>query len=442
MQVLIPDLIYHQNSLLPGHAIAFTDRIHAIYPVDPNDPATPGTRLPGRMLLPGLVNAHSHAFQRGLRGHVQWAPGTDSFWSWRDRMYDLANRLPPDGIGAVSSLAYAEMLRAGFTSVGEFHYLHHRPDGTPWTDAEGGPDALSLQIAAAARRAGIRLRLLYVAYARSGHGLPPNPLQRRFLSPSPEAVLDAAARLEALGVPSGVAPHSTRAVPLPWLEALARWTGLVHAHVDEQPAEIAAAQAEHGCAPLEVFARAGLLSPRFTAVHFTHTSPAEVALIRASGASVCVCPTTELDLGDGLFAAEDLGDLPLCVGTDSHALIDPWAELRSLEWHARARTGRRNVLSPHHTPDALAARLLSVGSEGGAKSLGFDAGTLDPGRLADLIAVDLTDTAMIGARPLPGAVFGAPRVTDVWVGGRQVVTDGRVEGEAEIRREAARFLAA
>ena len=440
MQVLIPDLVFWQNSLHARHAVAFTDQITAIYPVDPDDPATIGTRLPGRMLLPGLTNAHSHAFQRGLRGHVQWAPGTDSFWSWRDRMYALANQLPPDGIGAVSSLAYAEMLRAGFTSVGEFHYLHHQPDGTPYPAALGGPDALSLQIAAAARRVGLRLRLLYVAYARSGHQLPQNPLQRRFLSASPQHVLDAAARLDALGVPAGIAPHSTRAVPLPWLQALAAYPGPIHAHVDEQPAEIAAAQAEYGCHPLEVFHRAGLLSPRFTAVHFTHTSPQEVALLRASGASVCVCPTTELDLGDGLFAAEHLGDLPLCVGTDSHALIDPWAELRSIEWHARARTGQRNVLTPHHTPDALAARLLSIGTLGGAQSLGFNAGTIDIGRLADLIAIDLTDTAMTGARPLPGAIFGSPRVTDAWVGGRHVLREGRVEGEEEIRREALSYL--
>ena len=439
MQILIPDSILWENSLLHDHAIAFDERITRVFPVGSSaDPALPGERLRGKILLPGMVNAHSHAFQRGLRGHVQWSPGTDSFWSWRERMYALANRLDPDGIGAVSSLAFLEMIRAGFTSVGEFHYLQHRPDGTPYEN----PDELALQVAAAARRAGIRIRLLRVAYARAGFDRPPDLLQRRFIDPDPAAVLAAAARLEAQGVPAGVAPHSVRAVPLAWLREFAAWPGVVHAHIDEQPAEIAASQAEYRCTPLEVFAKAGLLSPRFTAVHFTHTSETERLLLQQSGGRACLCPTTELDLGDGFFPAEQMPDIPLCIGTDSHAQIDPWAELRAIELHTRARTGRRNVLEPHDTPDALAIRLLSAGAEQGAASLGFDAGKLAAGKLADMIAVDLEEARMVGVRPLPGIVFSGGTVPDGWVGGRRVMQGGRVAGEEGILREGRRVLRA
>lgn len=440
MSVLVPDLIWSQNSLLPGFALWIAgERILRVAPVSELGPDDHPVYLRGKVLLPGLVNAHSHAFQRGLRGHVQWSQGQDSFWAWRDRMYALANRLDPDGVEAISALCFLEMVRAGFTTVGEFHYLQHQPDGSPYADR----DELALRVAAAAEKAGIRLVLLRVAYGRAGHGLPPNPLQRRFYDRAPDDVLAAAQRLRSRGLSVGIAPHSVRACTLDWLRELAIFEGPVHAHVDEQPAEIQASQKEYGLPPLEVYGQAGLLSPNFTAVHFTHPSEGEGRLLRERGARVCVCPTTELDLGDGLFPAENLGDVPLCIGTDSHAMIDPFTELRSLEWNTRARTGRRNVLVPHDQPDSLAAALWKIGSEGGADSLHLPTGRLEAGMYADLVALDLERLELVGARPLPGIVFsGNPSfVRDVWVGGRQVLQEGRHLAEASIRAASLRVMA-
>jgi formimidoylglutamate deiminase len=400
------------------------------------DDNVPVVSLPRCTLIPGLVNAHSHAFQRGLRGWVQHASGEDDFWSWRERMYALATHLDPEAIAAVSALAFAEMLRAGFTSVGEFHYLHHQPDGTPYDD----PDELAKLVLGAARNVGLRAVLLRVAYARAGHGVPPNPRQARFLDRSPEAALEAVARLRAAGERAGLAPHSVRAVPADWLRAFAAFEGVVHAHVDEQPGEINQCLAEHGKRPLEVFADAGLLHERFTAVHLTHPDHHELSLLHAARARVCACPTTELDLGDGFFPAWKV-NTPVCIGSDSHAAIDPFAEMRALEWHSRAVMGRRNVL-PHAGVDGLAARLLDTGTVHGAEALGLPAGRLAPGQLADMVAIDSSRMEFALGQPLPTLVFnGSPAaVSEVWVGGRHVVRDGRVPGAEAIAREAERAL--
>lgn len=413
MPTLAPDFVFVDGALRAGLAVTIEgDRVVAVGPPGPD-----AERLPGRALLPGFVNAHSHAFQRGLRGHVQHADGPDSFWTWRDRMYHLANTLDPEGVERLAERVYGEMLAAGYTSVGEFHYLQHQPDGTPYAD----PDELALRVAAAAARVGLRLVLLRVAYARSGFGLEPNPLQRRFIDPSPDHVLAAVERLRARGLPVGLAPHSVRACPIDWLRAFAGFDGVVHAHVDEQPAEIEASLREHGRRPLQVFAEAGLVTDRFTAVHLTWPDDTEIATLRAAGGSVCACPTTELDLGDGFLPAARLEGVRIAIGSDSHALVDPFTELRSLEWHARALAGRRNVLA-HAGPDGLAARLLRHGTEDGARALGLNAGRIAPGALADLIALDLTRSEFADARLLPALVFnGSPAaVAEVWVGGRRV----------------------
>ncbi|MDP2312171.1 MAG: formimidoylglutamate deiminase [Pseudomonadota bacterium] len=458
MSFLLPDLLYSGCALHPALAVQIAgDRVGRVVPAAQLPAGAVVERLPGRALLPGFVNAHSHAFQRGLRGHVQYASGpgptsapgpsgggssrpafADSFWTWRDRMYRLANALDPDGVEAVSALAFLEMARAGFTTVGEFHYLHHAPDGARYAD----PDELALRVVAAAETVGIRIVLLRVAYARAGAGLDPNPLQRRFYDRGPDDVLAALARLRARGVAVGLAPHSVRACPADWLTALAAFDGPVHAHVDEQPAEIAASLHEHGRRPLQVFADAGLLGPRFTAVHLTHPDDDELALLRAAGGRVCVCPTTELDLGDGLFPLDRAAGIELCIGSDSHALIDPFTELRSIEWHARAATGRRNVMGPFEHPDGSANALLHAGTRGGALALGVDAGTLAPGTLADLVAVDIADVALRGARLLPALVFsGHPGlVTDVWVGGRRIVAGRHHLGSEAIVGAAERAL--
>jgi formimidoylglutamate deiminase len=429
MMLLLPELVFDGDTLRPDMGVLVEgERIVAVLPRAEavrraENLAATVEALPRRALLPGFVNAHSHAFQRGLRGHVQYAEGGDSFWTWRERMYTLANSLTPEGMQDVARLAFREMLAAGFTTVGEFHYVHHQPDGTPYAD----PDELAHRVVAAAEDVGIRVVLLRVAYARAGFEVPFNPLQRRFLDTSPDAALDAVARLRARGIAAGLAPHSMRACPIDWLRAF-RAAGLdvpVHAHVDEQPGEVAASLREHGQRPLHVFGEAGLLSERFTAVHLTHPDAEEIALLRATRAGVCACPSTELDLGDGFLPLASLdgdpldGPPPVSIGSDSHARIDPFGELAMLEGHARALAGRRNVLRHAPSPDALSARLLRMGTEVGARQLGLDTGRIAAGALADLVAIDLDHVALEGARPLPAIVFaGSPAlVREVWVGG-------------------------
>lgn len=441
MNFLLPDLLWADGALRTGRAVRLAgDRVDGVVSAADVPAGAHTTRLAGRALLPGFVNAHSHAFQRGLRGHVQWGAGTDSFWTWRERMYRLANALDPDGIEAVSALAFLEMAAAGFTTVGEFHYLNHAPDGAPYAD----PDELALRVVAGAEAAGVRIVLLRVAYGRAGFGVAPNPLQRRFVDGGPDGALAAVERLRARGIAAGLAPHSVRACPADWLRAFAGFSGPVHAHVDEQPAEIEASLREHGKRPLHVFADAGLVTSRFTAVHLTHPDDAEVAALRAAGGRVCACPTTELDLGDGFLPISRLDGVGICVGTDSHALIDPFTEVRSLEWHGRAVAGRRNVVAASEDPDGLAARLLAAGTVEGARALGVEAGEIRAGALADLVAVDLDAVALAGARPLPGIVFaGHPgMVTDVWVGGRRVVEERRHAGARAIVERAERALRA
>lgn len=381
--------------------------------------------LPGRLLLPGFVNAHSHAFQRAFRGHVQWrAADRDDFWSWRDRMYAVANGLSPEGIEAVSRLAFLEMAEAGVTRVGEFHYLHHQPDGTTYAD----PDELARRVIAAATDVGLRICLLRVAYARNGAGQPLRPDQARFGDRDPDAALAAVERLATLAderVSVGLAPHSVRAVPLDWLAAFASYDGPVHAHVAEQPAEVEACRAEYGASPVQVLERAGLLSERFVAVHLTHPSPGDVDRMRQNQASVCVCPGTELDLGDGFLPLE-ARTLPLSIGTDSQATIDPLAEARAVELHARGLAGRRNVFGRPGERHAVAAEILSIATSGGARALGATSGIV-AGAPADLVAIDLRRPAAAGVPPLEAAAFVATPewVSDVWVAGERVVQDGR-----------------
>ena len=393
-------------------------------------------RLPGKLLLPGFVNAHSHAFQRLLRGRTQ-APATghstrDDFWTWRETMYRAASALDPEGVAVASRQCFVEMARAGITTVGEFHYLHHTPDGRPYAD----PLELALRVISAARGVGLRIHLLRVGYARSGFNTPPEPRQRRFYDSGPDTFLDAVAALQQRVrsdplVTVGAAPHSVRAVPRSWLEALARARpSTVHMHVAEQPREVESCLAEHGRRPVELLDDLGLLDQRFTAVHAIHLAPHEVPLLGRS--SVCACPLTERDLGDGILPADALAaaGTTLCIGTDGQSEIDPLGELRALEGDLRLQRGRRLVLpASGEGPDALARTLLDVGTHGGARSLGLDGGRLAPRLPADLCAVDLRHPALLGAPAdglLAAVVFSAPAsaVTDTWVQGRRVVEDG------------------
>ena len=298
--------------------------------------------VPDAVALPGFVNAHSHTFQRALRGR---AAGRN-FWEWRETMLEEAERQTPGLVLTSYEATYREMRSAGYTAVGEFHYL-------------GLPEALAA--GEAARAAGVAIVLLHVAYARGG--LP------RFRQESVLEYLEEVEQLRTRGLTIGLAPHSVRACPREWLEEIARYgerEGLpLHVHADEQPQEIEECLAEHGCRPIELLERTGCLGPRTTIVHATHADGGELDLLAVSGATVCACPTTEADLGDGFLPAERLRSrgIRLSIGSDSNMRIDPFEELRELEGIARRQTGRRGVFSTQE--------LLAVGTEYGAAALGL-----------------------------------------------------------------------
>jgi formimidoylglutamate deiminase len=295
------------------------------------------------LTLPGFVNAHSHAFQRALRGRTEG----DDFWGWRESMLDTARGLSPGQVRSGYAEVYREMLAAGYTAVGEFHYLGL---------------AEANEAVAAAAEAGIEIVLLLVAYGRGG--------LERSRQDSPAAYLEQLETLRATGARVGLAPHSVRACPREWLEELGRYAaaeGLpLHVHANEQPKEVEECLAEHGTRPIELLAETGCLGPQSTVVHATHASERELDLLAEAGARVCVCPTTEANLGDGFCPVEEISGrgIEICIGSDSNVRIDPLEELRELEGIARRRTGRRNVLSV----DAL----LASGTSEGAAALGLE----------------------------------------------------------------------
>jgi formimidoylglutamate deiminase len=324
------------------------------------------------MRLPGFVNAHSHAFQRALRGNVAGA----DFWAWRDAMLGHARGLTPDMVRKDYAAVYAEMRAAGYTAVGEFHYVG-------LAEAEAAVEA--------AGEAGIRIVILLSGYARGGLD--------RFRQPSVAAYLEQVEDLRGRGVAVGVAPHSVRACPPDWLEEIGRYAAaegvVLHVHADEQPREIEECLAEHGLRPIELLAETGCLGPRTTVVHATHADEHELDLLAEAGALVCLCPTTEANLGDGFPPLPGMIErgTALCIGSDSNVRIDPLEELREIEGIARRLALRRNVIPPE--------RLLELGSAGGAASLGLDEW--------DEVEVDLEHRSLAGipAEDVPAAlVFG------------------------------------
>ena len=350
------------------------------------------TRGPdGTLRLPALTTAHSHAFQRAMRGRAQrpLAPGADDFWTWRGQMYELASSLTPESIHRVSLVAFRELARAGVRTVGEFHYVHHQADGTPYGDRTVLADAVIL----AAREANLRIALLRVAYHRDGPGRPAEPGQRRFCDPSIDDVLGDVDTLRAryAGDPDvviGLAPHSVRAVPPDWLAPLGQYAKArdlpLHMHVAEQAREVSECVAETGRRPVELLADSGLLSPRFVAVHATNLLAHEAALLGDAGAFACLCPTTERDLGDGL---PDIGALRragvrLCTGVDSHVLVDPIEDLRALETHERLRTRSRVTFEPPRTGTPAEDLWRSGSLEGSAACGFFDGGGPAGGEIA------------------------------------------------------------
>lgn len=439
----MPDLLFSGGVLRTGAALSVRDGVVVAVGAPPPDADV--APLPGRAVLPGLVSAHGHAFQRALRGRAERASAGRSFWSWRELMYALALRLSPDELEAVARFAFLELARAGVTCAGEFHYLHKDPEGRAYADLA----ELELRVVRAARAVGIRLVLLRAAYARAGIGLSPEPAQHRFIEPSPDAYLAALDRLAAAVrddplTTLGLAPHSVRACPAEWIRVLAeeaRRRGLpLHVHAAEQPAELDACRLEHGLSPVRLLEREGALGRATTLVHAIHVDDADIRAIGAARATVCACPTTERNLADGVVPADRLlgAGAGLALGVDSHAEVDLLEEARAVELQLRLVRQERGVLDD--PPGSLAVRLLGFASAGGMASLGLRGGHLMPGDPADFIAVDLDDPSVAGtdAEAFIGAlVFGGSvrAICGTWVAGEPVVEDGRAApGRAPERR--------
>jgi formiminoglutamate deiminase len=404
-------------------------------------PPPDATRLEG-LTIPGLANAHSHAFQRALRGRTQTGDG--SFWTWREQMYRAAATLDPDGYRTLARATFGEMALAGITAVGEFHYLHHGPDGAPYDD----PNAMGSALIEAAGEAGIRITLLDACYLRGGIGVELNDVQRRFSDRTADAWAERVGALpEGPTARVGAAIHSVRAVEPEAAATVAAWAAersrQLHAHVSEQPAENQACMEAYGATPAAVLDSAGALSARFTAVHATHLADSDFELLGSSEVCCCLCPTTERDLGDGVAPARRMAQAGarLSLGTDSHAAIDMFEEARAVELDERLATGTRGL---HRAAD-----LLRAATENGHACLGWpEAGRIAPGALADLTTVGLDSARLAGTEPghaVASLVFAAAAsdVRHVLVGGRFVVRDGAhvdldVAGELRAALAAAR----
>jgi formimidoylglutamate deiminase len=477
----LPDLVYTNGRFNSELALVCDDTIAQLTAADEVENVI---RLKGRALLPGLINAHSHAFQRVIRGRTEYrtANNKDSFWTWREMMYSAAVRLTPEDVYDASRMAFLEMALSGITAVGEFHYLHRAPDGGAYDD----PNLIAKEVVRAANNVGLRIALLRVAYARSGYETEVSPQQIRFIENDPETYLKNAERLIAdlergngptsmnsRGVlPDGracaaawigIAPHSVRAVPLNYLKDIVDFANErrlpVHMHVAEQPAEVSACIEEYGRSPIALLATEGLLGERFTAVHTIHVTPKAVHMIAEARALVCACPTTERNLGDGIVPVDDFfkQGVRVALGSDSHVEIDLLEDARELEYHLRLRKMERAVLAPDGSPgvsaglsasesdgallnppaSALAARLFACATLSGAESIGAPGGTLETGRIADFFTVDLDDPSIAGASPddlLSSIVFSLSKtaVRDVVVGGKPIVEDGRHARQEEI----------
>ncbi|HKV36258.1 MAG TPA: formimidoylglutamate deiminase [Pyrinomonadaceae bacterium] len=438
-QAWLPELIYVNGRFQSGVALVCDENIVRLVPAsEVQEPI----RLNKRALLPGLINTHSHAFQRVIRGRTERRSEhtSDSFWTWREQMYRTANRLSPEDIYDASRMAFLEMALSGITAVGEFHYIHHAPDGSRYSN----PNLLEREVIRAARDVGIRIALLRVAYARAGFQKEPNPQQVRFIEDSPESYLNSLEQL--LVTPElkageawiGVAPHSVRAVPLDYLKSIVAYANehglVVHMHVAEQTAEVEACIEEYGRSPVALLDTEGLLSARFTAVHAIHVTPKAINAFARTQANVCACPTTERNLGDGVVPVDAYfnAGVPVSLGTDSQTQIDLLEDARELEYHLRLQRTARNILAPGDDTQqsALARRLFACATTSGATSIGFNGGTLEPGAPADFFTVDLDDPSVAGSTAdnlLANVVFSLSRtaIKDVVVGGKRIVADGR-----------------
>ncbi len=422
--------------------VAITIEGDRIIGVDVGVDAPPGAQRLAGLTLPGMANAHSHAFHRALRGRTHGEAG--SFWTWRDRMYSLADRLDPDSYRELATATFAEMVLAGFTCVGEFHYLHHDRGGVPYAQ----PNEMGSVLVEAAAAAGIRITLLDTCYLRAGmtDEAVLDDTQQRFNDGDADGWVD---RVDALAdTPDariGAAIHSVRSVDPQSMAVVGQWAAArgaaLHAHVSEQPAENEQCCAVHGCTPVELLQRQGVLGERFTAVHATHLAGWDIDLLQSSRSTCCICPTTERDLADGIGPTADFrtAGIPMCVGTDSHAVIDAFEEVRGIELDERLLSLRRGT----HRP----GELLAAATQQGYRSLGWhEGGRLAIGGLADFTSVSLSSPRLAGIdrdHAAAAVVFAATAddVHHVVVGGKVVVADG-VHQTIDVAGALARSIAA
>jgi formimidoylglutamate deiminase len=440
------------HALLPGgwarDVLLVWDAAGVLSRVTPDAAGIAGVKRAAGIVVPGMPNLHSHAFQRAFAGLTEYrGAADDSFWSWREHMYRFAAALTPEALEDIATQLYIEMLQAGYTSVCEFHYLHHDHDGAPFAE----PAEMALRLQAAAARAGIGITLLPVLYQASGFGgQPPLAGQRRFVN-GVDALLRIVERLRAQGVRCGLAPHSLRAVPpaalrdaLQGLRAIDA-TAPVHIHVAEQQREVDDCLAWSGQRPVQWLLDHAAVDAHWCLVHATHVDEGELRALAASGAVAGLCPSTEANLGDGIFpaAAYLAAGGAWGVGSDSHATVDAAEELRLLEYTQRLALQRRNVLASegHH---GVAERLWSGAVMGGARASGRPVAGLVPGQRADFIvlAADGVMQGLAAPQVLASHLFARqpePVLREVWVGGRCRVSGGR-HAEAESARR--RFVAA
>jgi len=441
--------------------ISVSDDGHISHIASPSEPpaeapAEPVERVAG-FVVPGMANAHSHAFQRGMAGSAEYRlSARDSFWTWRNAMYALANRISPADLETLATQLFIEMLKAGYTSVAEFHYLHRRPDGRLYPPGAGLWDA----IAAAATASGIALTLLPTLYQTSDFGAQPlRSDQARFALETEwfiAAIMErssAERRAAAATQRTGAAFHSLRAVPLATVEeatrALRRFDAdlPLHIHVAEQTQEVDSCKAHTGRRPVELLLDSGLLDAHWCLVHATHATLAELQGVAASGASVCLSITTEANLGDGFFDSVRFlkAGGRLCVGSDSQATVCPAEELRWLEYQQRLKKRRRGVLADAHESH-VGTRLWRAAARDGAQAIGQPAGAIDIGLRADWLVLDAEHPSMAGVSAetsLDHLVFagGDAAIRDVMVGGRWVIKDGHHAAELPLRPRFAEMMA-